>query len=294
MFCTVRGSLFFVSWLGLAGVLLGPGGAVAQTPVEAAADDADSRPVQEVELVDGSRLYGRIVQAGDDVIVLELLTGDTLELPADRVRRVVEPRGRVHDGRFFPRDPNETRLFFAPTGRTVPRGDGYLSMYYIVMPFVGYGVTDSFTLAAGTPLLFGADIPSVLWLAPKVRVASRPGFDASVGTLAFFSSDLDDVAGVAFGVATFGATSDAAVTAGLGFGYAGSDVSGRPAAMLGAEARVSRSIKLITENYALPGGDVLLSAGPRFMGERLSADLALIWISDTSFVFPLINFVYTW
>ena len=53
-------------------------------------------------------------------------------------------------------------------------------------------------------------------------------------------------------------------------------------------------MKLITENYLFPGGVGLISVGPRFFGERLSADLGLAMPvgADDIFVFPLVNF--TW
>ena len=43
--------------------------------------------------------------------------------------------------------------------------------------------------------------------------------------------------------------------------------------MIGGEARVSKSMKLISENYMLPGGEVLFSVGQRFTGDNLTADL---------------------
>jgi hypothetical protein len=56
-------------------------------------------------------------------------------------------------------------------------------------------------------------------------------------------------------------------------------------------------LKLITENYVLPGRDVLLSFGPRSFGERLSADVGLLLpITDGSLdvALPLVNFVWNW
>ena len=64
--------------------------------------------------------------------------------------------------------------------------------------------------------------------------------------------------------------------------------------MGGAEGRVSRSVKVMTENYVWKGGDGIISGGIRFLGERLSADLALampIGLGDVV-VLPVVNFVY--
>ena len=64
--------------------------------------------------------------------------------------------------------------------------------------------------------------------------------------------------------------------------------------MVGGERRVSRSMKLITENYIWKSGDGIVSGGVRFIGERLSADLALavpVGVGDI-LAFPVVNFVY--
>ena len=77
-----------------------------------------------------------------------------------------------------------------------------------------------------------------------------------------------------------------------GLAYSGDSRGG--IVMVGGERRVHRSMKLITENYVWETGDGILSGGVRFIGERLSADLALaipIGAGDL-FAFPVVNFVY--
>jgi hypothetical protein len=67
--------------------------------------------------------------------------------------------------------------------------------------------------------------------------------------------------------------------------------------MAGFESRVSRRIKLVSENYLIADEGVgLISFGPRSIGDRLAADLGLAAPvgSGKPFVFPLINFVYNW
>ena len=63
--------------------------------------------------------------------------------------------------------------------------------------------------------------------------------------------------------------------------------------MVGGEHRLTRRIKLVTENYAFEGGGIA-SAGVRFLGERLSVDLGLVSpLGIDEFVaFPIINFVF--
>jgi hypothetical protein len=53
-------------------------------------------------------------------------------------------------------------------------------------------------------------------------------------------------------------------------------------------------MKLMTENYVWKNGNGVSSAGVRFFGDRLSADLAIAVPigADGLFAFPVVNFVY--
>ncbi len=66
--------------------------------------------------------------------------------------------------------------------------------------------------------------------------------------------------------------------------------------MIGGEFRTSRHIKVISENYFLPGEDgVLFLLGLRFIGERFSTDLGVGGFTGDGESFcciPLINFSY--
>jgi hypothetical protein len=279
----------------------------AIAPVAAAAQCPRGQPsiievapagvTQEVMLVGGTEYLGRVIDAGDPMR-FQLLSGDVLELAHSRILCVRPVEGTRRDGQFWAEDPNTTRLFFGPTGRALQQGDGYISVFMIIMPMVAYGVTDRITVAGGTPLFFGEGVNPVLWLAPKVEVVRTPTFRGSAGVLAFFSPGERESLGVLYGVGTFGRTTDSAATFGAGWGYSTeSGVFSTPALMAGFESRVSRRIKLVSENYLIAEEGVgLISFGPRFIGDRLAADLGLAAPvgSGGFFVFPLINFVYNW
>jgi len=85
---------------------------------------------------------------------------------------------------------------------------------------------------------------------------------------------------------------------GIGYGYDRGGLASSPALLLGGETRLSRNLKLLTENYLLPGEGGIVSGGVRFMGERLSADLGLAAPvgagSSSFFAFPLVNFTWSW
>jgi hypothetical protein len=304
--------------------LLGPAPLAAQVPQALAVSDT----LYEIRLASGETYVGRVVSVAGDQVTLETVSGVRVQFRQAQVAAVRRADGRVVDGVFWMEDPNLTRLMFAPTGRTVRAGEGYVGVFELFFPFASYGVTDWLTLAGGTPV-FPEAIGRILYIAPKARVFSGAGLDVSAGVLAMFdlqgNIDEDASVGILYGVGTWG-TPDRSLTGGAGWGFAGTDVENRPVFLLGGESRVSRRVKLITENYLIsyrereydpwtpptdpfdPRGPLdpppyrevvryagLASAGFRIIGERLSADAGLglfVGEGETLCCLPLVNFVY--
>lgn len=261
--------------------------AIAQEGVEAL---TPGESLYEIRLMDGSVLFGHVTAVEGETIVLVTLVGAHVEVERSQIRVARPAEGRVVEGEFWGEDPNSSRLFFTATGRTLKKGEAYVGTYIIVLPFFAVGLTDRITVAAGAPVLFGELEP--FYVAPKVQVFRTARAAISVGTLALFFDD--EIVGINYAVGTFG-TPDHALTLGLGFGFSGDQFSNQPVAMIGGETRTSRRIKLVTENYFLPGEDGLLfSAGLRFIGDRFSTDLGIAgFVGGTSACcIPLINFSY--
>lgn len=272
--------------------------AAAQAPVPAA---ARGDTIQEVRLRDGSVLYGRVVEETPERVVLVTSAGVRIELQRAQIESMRVTSGRAVDGAFWVEDPNSTRLFFTSTARPLRKGSGYVSSFMLFLPLVAYGVTERFTIAGGTPILPDA-FGRVWYVAPKYTLVHREKSAFAVGALGFvLPEDVVDEGsiGIVYGAGTWG-NRDRAVTAGAGWGYrwasGTSEVSNDPVVMIGGETRVSRRVKLITENWVFTGGDTegVISGGVRFIGDRLSADLGIggfTGIGDGC-CFPLVNFVY--
>lgn len=246
-----------------------------------------------VTLSDGSVHFARIVTEGDPVR-LGLVEGGVLEIPRSTIREVRQVRGNVVDGRYWPDDPNHSRLFFGPTGRNLPRGSGSVNAYYGVVPFVAYGVSDRLTLAGGMALVGGsgpAHFPSTtpllpdqdsaatggrtIHLAPKLQLHRGDRLTAAVGALAFVERGaVSSPSGIVYGVGTWNATSRTSFTVGSGLGMVHGEWSPGPTWMVGADRRVTRRLKVVTENYRFSSGTVVGSGGFRILGRRLSVDLA--------------------
>jgi hypothetical protein len=249
--------------------------------------------LQELVLPDGSRLYGRVEQETADDFVFRTHAGAVLTVSRSEVVSLRTVEGAVVEGEFWRSDPNTSRLFFAPTGRAVPKGQVYLGMFQFLMPFVQVGVTDRFSVGGGTPLVFGFDDEweRPFWVTPKMQVFRSSSAQASAGLFHIFDTD-GNGAGIAYAVGTFGGR-DASLTVGAGVAYTGTD-GGAGVLMLGGERQFRRNMKFVTENYVWNWSAGVASGGVRFFGERLSADLALaVPIAGDGFiVFPVVNFVY--
>lgn len=247
---------------------------------------------QEITLSDGTQAYGRVEEVANGRVLFRTLDGALLDVDRDRIVRLVPARGRVVGGEYWRTDPNPTRLFFGPTGRSLRQGEAYLGVYEIYVPFVQVGVTDHLSLGAGTPLYFSGSGDRPFWITPKLQVLNAASTSAAIGVMHMADIDGQSV-GVAYGVVTQGSR-DSALTVGGGYAYArGDSRGGGPVVMLGAEQRVHKHVKLVTENYAFEGGGIL-TAGVRFLGERLSADLGLAAPLgvDERIVLPMVNFVW--
>lgn len=245
----------------------------------------------EVSLVDGSVFVARIVAVDDRRVTLMTSGGTEVVVERAQLAEIRRAVGQVVDGTFWAQDPNDGRLFFSATGRSLQKGEGYGGTYLIVLPFAAYGVTDRFTIGGGAPLLFGELQP--FYITPKFQVIRSERASVSVGTLHFITDGSN--VGIAYGVATLGSR-DNALHVGVGFGYSGDDFVSEPVAMVGGESRVTRRVKLMTENYLLPDDTGLVfSGGLRYLGRRFGADIGIAGYAGDrqgGCCLPLLNFSY--
>jgi hypothetical protein len=253
----------------------------------------DSVKIQRITLSDGSELVGRVVGDSTNKIVFRTSSGVQMEIDRNSIEKIESVRGEWVDGEFMHVDPNRTRLFFAPTGRSLEQGKGYFSVYEIFFPMLAIGVTDFITLAGGVSLFPGAS-EQIVYIAPKVRFAHLNNLDLSGGILYIAISGY--TFGMAYGVATFG-NSRAALTLGAGWGFVDGEYSDYPSIVLGGEFQISNSVKIITENWFPPKVEgALISFGIRFFGEDIAGDFGLMRSTHSSgdgFPFaPWVGFAY--
>ncbi|MEZ5358991.1 MAG: hypothetical protein R3F48_09200 [Candidatus Zixiibacteriota bacterium] len=266
---------------------------------------------QILTLTDGSTLIGKIKEVQENTIVF---VTDMGEITVD-IEKIVEVKEiaekSIKEGKYWFDNPNQTRLYFGPTGRMLKKGEGYFADVYLFFPSVTYGVTDNITVSGGVSIFPTDDIgEQIIYFTPKIGFNSSPklAFAASafiVRVPDWFGDDDDidndgdddivDVLGILFATTTYG-TPDKSITFGLGFGFADSEIADKPAVQIGGEYRLARRMSFVTENWVFPEVDQpLLSYGLRFFGENMAVDLALFNVLDEDAVvpgIPYIDFVY--
>ena len=250
---------------------------------------ADTSKRQLITLRDGSTILGRIKQSWGDSARVESMAG-VLVVRRTNVKSVrLVAASSIHDGVYWPDDPNATRLFFGPTARTLKKGEGYLANHWVIF-LDGYGgVTDRFTLGGAMSLIPSDNFikNNIYMLSAKLGVTQSERLNTAVGVF-YGGAPFSDAAGsintfgIAYGVATWGGA-DGALTLGGGYGFAEGKAARNPMAMVGATRRLSRRFSFVTENWIFPNVEdhPLVSAGLRTTGESISWDMGLVTVLGT-------------
>ncbi len=172
------------TFVGISTVLVCTSAANAQadSSLRAQLVPADSAHLQILTLSDGSTVFGRVVVLSGDSLTFRSNAGATMQLPVGAVRSVKEiATVEIHEGEYWFPNPNATRLFFAPTGQMLKKGEGYLSDYEVFFPGVAVGVSDNLTLGGGVSLLpLGFD-EQVYYFTPKIGASLSDKFHVAAG-----------------------------------------------------------------------------------------------------------------
>jgi len=209
-----------------------------------------------------------------------------------------EPAKAPEPPRATPADVRLTRLFFAPTARSLPRGKGSLGLTEVIFPSAEVGLTNRVSVLGYGVLPLEDVSGGGVVLAPKIQLLRHARVQAAIGAVQGFGSG--GTGGITYGVVTLG-SADAAATVGYGYGYGDlADSEGSPGVLfLGAEKAIGRHVRLIVEGYvggaALGLPDQTFLGGLRVNGGRWSADLGVIVpIYETGSGTPFPVFTIAW
>ena len=171
----------------------------------------------------------------------------------------------------------DSRLFFGATAHSVPAGHGYFSVHELALLSVQIGVTDRFSVGAGTPWM----IPGkVMWFSPKYEVYRSPAVSVAAGML-HLAIPGEGGMNVTYGVTTIGGAVGS-MTTGVGVATPLFGDGAKPhdiVFMIGGEQRTSEHVSFVTENYVFRGV-ALVSVGVRRTRGDFSYDLGLMMPID--------------
>jgi len=242
-----------------------------------AQETTSEEQMRRVEVKEGEVLVGTIVSEDDEEVVLRTDRLGEVTLKRANIKSIdqVDP-SRIRDGEYWFPNPQSTRYLFAPNAIGIRKGEGYYQNTWVLFNNVNYGVSNHFSIGAGTvPIfLFGAEaLP--LWVLPKVSV-STPQQNLHVAGGALLGGVVGEGGGglgLLYGNATVGSR-DHNATVGLGYGYVGDEVSDRPVVNISGMTRIGKKTYLISENYIFPDAGVV-SLGLRWAPENFVLDVAL-------------------
>lgn len=249
-----------------------------------------------VKMKDASTYNGTFQSKTDST--LTIFAGKTkIELKISEIKSYQEiDQSRYIKGKYWFPNPHHTRYLFGPSAFNLKKGEGYYQNTYAVVNTINYGVTDHFTMGAGTELISLFSGYPVLILTPKIG-----GYKISdklyAGGGAFLGFSTDGSGGIGYGVLTYG-NEDSNLTFGTGWAFSNSDLASNPVLTISGMHRFARSIAFITENWLVPfdGYTPVFSYGLRFFGERMAVDIAFIntpeFTKEIVIGIPFIDFVY--
>jgi hypothetical protein len=252
-------------------------------------------------------------------ILTSMFAAFAASLPLAVVASASESQDPTAAATAWPKDPNDTRLLFSPTGRPLAKGTGYFSDHYVVFPSVAYGLTDNLSISGGLSVIPSLGLSEQLfYVAPRLGKQFSDRVAVSTGVLwARGGEGEEDQLGAGFAMATFG-PSDRSLTVGGGavrtverttqFQYTNGrerfetirEASYTPVIVLGGTARLSSRLAFVSENWLILHDDFKLSEQPfalgvRFLGDRLSADIGVILVGeliDEGFPVPWLSVTY--
>ncbi len=244
--------------------------------------DNDTTSIYKIVTLDGRTTIGRLVREDETSVTLDVEQFGEVTIMREYIRTITEVAEKDFvDGRYWFPNPVSTRYLFAPNAIPMKRGSYYYQNTWIFFNNVNYGITDRFSLGAGTVPIFLFGVSALpIWILPKYSLPLvSDQFHLSVGgVIGGVIGGGGGAAGLVYGTATAG-NRNRNLTAGIGFGYVDNDFSSKPVLNVSGMYRLSSRGYLITENYILPVGngyEGVLSAGYRHAAESFAVDFALV------------------
>ena len=240
----------------------------------------DSSKMVRIETLDGNDYLGILV--AEDSLKVEIETSILGKIVIPRTSIKVMARVQTTEikaGKLWGENTQATRYFWSPNGYGLKKGEGYYQNIYVFWNQASVGVTDNFSIGAGTIPLFLFGFSTPVWLVPKFSIpVVKDKFNLGIGALTGMVIGVGNAGfGLVYGLGTVGNRNNN-VTLGLGYGYAAGQWASTPVITLSGMVRVGPKGYLLTENFYIGvGGDyvAIMMLGGRTVTKKIGIDYGL-------------------
>jgi len=242
---------------------------------------AQQSDLYRVETTDGNTFVGQLISETDEAITILTESAGEITISRKNIRKMtLLENDQMREDGYWHDNPQSTRYLFAPNAIGLRKGEGYYQNTWILFNNVNYGITNNFSLGAGTvPLFLFGSSSTPCWIMPKlsIPVASDLVHLSAGALIGGVIGEEDGSGGLLYGTGTVGDTNKN-LTLGLGYAYGGGEISSTPVVNISGMYRTGQSIYFISENYFIPDTDAggLVSFGVRWAPENFAVDFALI------------------
>lgn len=247
-----------------------------------------------IELKEGDDFYvGELLSFSKNDVTIEISAG-TITISFDKIDEIRIIDISNEEELWFPLH-SDNRLFIYPTAIASKAGTGYYQNIYVLFSNLSYTPINglSFNLFFGNipELIFDENIFSF-----GLKYSLKPINDVHLAVSVNRYGDFLNEGNAITTFSTLGTYSyqNTDFTFGLGFGANEGEIS-KPIALFGLQTRLRERLSFVTENLILPGSeDAVFSAGSRFLGKRISADLGFLYNPDEFVtIVPFVSFTTT-
>ncbi len=240
----------------------------------------DSSKMVRIETLDGNDYLGILV--AEDSLKVEIETSILGKIVIPRTSIKVMARVQTTDikaGKLWGENTQATRYFWSPNGYGLKKGEGYYQNIYVFWNQASVGVTDNFSIGAGTIPLFLFGLSTPVWIVPKLSIpVVKDKFNLGIGALTGVVLGEENAGfGLVYGLGTVGNRNNN-FTIGLGYGYAAGQWASTPVITLSGMVRVGPKGYLLTENFYIGvGGDyvAIMMLGGRSVTKKIGIDYGL-------------------
>lgn len=241
-----------------------------------------------VTLNDGSVVSGKLLSITEKEVVLQSGTMGEVRLLKENIKSMtpVLAIDEKPSGVWFP-NPNPSKYLLGSNAIPMDKHTGYYQNTWILVHSFGYAFTKNISLSGGFEIisvLAEGEGPYAFYISPKAsfRVAENLYAGGSI-LYANTIKTAEDFGGLAtFNANVTYGNKNNNISGAVGWGWADGEFSSKPLMVVGGMVRASKRIGFVSENWFVPGAAEdggyygIFSYGIRFLGEKISVDLAFL------------------